>query len=131
VRFVLAFGCVLFVLLSAACDDDGENSDDTPPAATSTLDAATAGETPEPQGTPANAALIDDVIDLAVQLGTMTREQAVCVFQDHPIIYQEFVQESGLVTSGTVDEATVTQQIEDLKREHAVQLAECFRDLSG
>lgn len=132
-RLLLALCCAGVLLLGVACSDDGGSSNDSPtvtPAATTATREANA--TPQATaGTPENAALVDDVIDLAVQLNTMTREQAVCVFQDHPSIYQEFLQQSGLMTSGTQDEETLRQQIEDLKREHAVQLDVCFVSAGG
>ena len=104
-----------------------------------TTETATPQTTATPQGTatPAAAAsavapgLLDDVIDLVVQLGTMTREQAVCVFQLHPNIYQEFLQTSGIMANGSAGAATLRQQFEDLKRKHAVQLDGCFMDRGG
>lgn len=117
------------MLLAVACGDDGGgnesdvNATSTPkPAATSTI---------EESRTPVESGLLDDVIDLAVQLDAMTREQAVCVFQDHPSIYQEFLQTSGLNRSITIDEVTLKQQFQDLKTEHAVQLDRCFTNFAG
>ena len=118
-------------MVGVACGSNGSGSD-TKETATPQTNA-----TPQENVTPAVAAsavspgVLDDVIDLAVQLGTMTREQAVCVFQLHPNIYQEFLQTSGLTTSGSADTATVKQQLEDLKRKHAVQLDGCFTDRGG
>ena len=122
--------------MSVACGDgDGGGSDRTPkptatPAAVATL-AVGATSTVEASLTPANIGLLDDVIDLAVQLDAMTHDQAVCVFQDHPSIYQEFLQTTGLDRPGTIDEVTLKQQFQDLKTEHAVQLDRCFTNFAG
>ena len=98
-------------------------------SATSTTVASTS--TIEESRTPANSGLLDDVIDLAVQLNAMTHDEAVCVFQDHPSIFNAFLQTSGLNRSGTLDERALMQQFEDLKRTYVVQLDGCFTPPSG
>jgi hypothetical protein len=119
------------VLLTSAACGDSSKSNDNAPTATSASSTATVAPTTEAIGTPSTDALLDDVIDLAVQLNTMTHDQAVCVFQDHPSIYQEFLQTSGLNRSTNLDEAVLTQQFQDLKTAHAVQLDRCFTDVAG
>ena len=123
----LALGvlCVAAVaLVCIACGGNGTKA----PTETATTVATT---TPQAVASPISDALLDDVIGLAVQLGTMTREQAVCVFQLHPEIYREFLSASGITTTGSVDTAALKQQIEDLKREYVVQLDTCFTDRGG
>lgn len=132
-RALIALSCAVFVLAGIACGDDGGDGADSPTETPATAVATTpdGNQTQEPSGTPQNAALVDDVIDLAVQLETMTREQAVCVFQDHPSIFQEFLQESGLLTSGVAEDAVLRQQIHDLLADNAVQLDPCFNPAAG
>ena len=120
--------CCAAVVFGVACSG---NDSDNPTATRAPELTATAEADATPGGTPRNAALIDDVIDLAVQLETMTREQAVCVFRDHPSLFQEFLQESGLLTSGTADEAAIEQQIHDLIADNAPQLDRCFNPAGG
>ena len=61
----------------------------------------------------------------------MTEPQATCVFRDHPSIYHEFLQETGLDRSGNLSEATLREQFEMLKRDYAVQLGRCFNGQPG
>ena len=110
--------CASTLLLAVACGDDVGND-----GATSTPEVTATAELAR---TPVEEALLDEVIELAVSLETMTEAQAVCVFRDHPSIYQEFLQTTGLNESGTLDTETLKQQFEELKREYAVQLDRCF-----
>jgi hypothetical protein len=109
--------CACLALSAIACGSDG--GDD--PAATAESTATT-----EAQRTPVDDALLDEVIELAVTLGTMTQAQAACVFRDHPSIYHEFLQNSGLDESGLYDQEEIRAQLEALKRDYAVQLDRCF-----
>jgi hypothetical protein len=122
--------CAAALLLAVACGDDGGDSSDGTPNATSTPEVV-ATPTIEESRTPTSSGLLDDVIDLAVRLDAMTRDQAVCVFQDHPSIFNAFLQLSGLNQPSSIIEATLRQQFEDLKREYAVQLGRCFTIPSG
>lgn len=110
--------CLAFLI--SACGESGGDSD-----ATATTEAT---PTAEAQRTPVEDALLDEVIELAVALGTMTEPQAACVFRDHRDIYRAFLQESGLNESGVYDQETIRQQFEALKRDYAVQLDSCFAD---
>ncbi len=114
--------CASAVLLGAACGDGGDDGGDDDATSTPEVTA-----TAELARTPVEEALLDEVIELAVELKTMTEAEAACVFEDHPSIYQEFLRTSGLDQSGTVDTGTLTQQFEDLEREYAVELSGCFR----
>jgi hypothetical protein len=115
---------VCVALATAACGDGGDNGDG--PTATS---AATA--TGEALRTPVEDAMLDEVIELAVSLNTMTRAQAICVFQDHPSIYRDFLRETGIDESGVFDEEELRSQFEALKRDYAVQLDRCFTISGG
>jgi hypothetical protein len=114
------------VALAVACGGGGNKSgrsvaSPSPPAPTATL---------ETNASPVADPLLDDVINLAVQLNTMTREQATCVF-GHEDILQEFLRITGLNKPGTLDEAKVKQQFGDLIRKYPVQLDSCFNRASG
>ena len=127
--FVIA---AALVALAAACGEGGNESgpglgSPSPRAPTATLEAST---TPEPNASPVVDPLLDDVIDLAVELSTMTREQATCVF-GHEDILQEFLQLTGLNRSGTIDEATLKQEFGDLMHKYAAQLDSCFNGTGG
>ena len=98
---LLACPCAIALVLAVACGGAGGEDIESTPDATSTPAAAHTA-TVEDSRTPANSGLLDDVIELAVQLDTMTREQAVCVFQDHPSIFNAFLQSSGLDQSTTI-----------------------------
>ncbi len=75
--------------------------------------------------------LLNEAIDFAVRLGVMTREQATCVFHDHPSVLQEFAQETGLGTTAAILDTALKQKAEDLIRRNAVQLDRCFTGSGG
>ncbi len=119
---VVCAGALLVACVACGGADGGKSGETSTPRATVTTEAV---------ASPVSDALLDDVIGLAVQLGTMTQEQAVCVFALHPSIYREFLSESGFTSTGSADTRTIRQQLEDLKRKYVVQLGDCFIDRGG
>jgi len=132
-RLALGFLVASLIVAAVACGGGSGSSNKTPqstssnptPQTSPSPGTSTEAPTPGVTGTPPVSPLLDDVIDLAVQLNAMTREEATCVFS-HPDILQEFLNATDLNQPGTVDEAKVRQEFHDIVAKYAVQLDRCF-----
>jgi hypothetical protein len=132
-RPLVALCAVALLVIGVACGGGGGSKNNNTPSPTNIVSpgsTVSATATLEPNASPGVNPLTDDVIDLAVQLKVMTREQATCVFSNG-IILQEFLGATGFNKSTSLDETKVKQEFHDLVQKNAVQLDRCFNSAGG